>query len=67
MSLAFAPRTLVLTMCRNFADSHDPRTRNGVLEEIRVMRVHKLCWFAVFKSQEWRSGTIQDRQDATVG
>eukprot|EP00959_Pyramimonas_sp_CCMP1952_P221545 4631399-Pyramimonas_sp.AAC.1 len=30
------------------------------------MRVQKLRWLAVSKSQEWRSGTIQDRQDATV-
>eukprot|EP00959_Pyramimonas_sp_CCMP1952_P164060 3430103-Pyramimonas_sp.AAC.1 len=30
------------------------------------MRAQQLRGFAVLKSQEWRSGTIQDRQDATV-
>eukprot|EP00959_Pyramimonas_sp_CCMP1952_P238763 4989466-Pyramimonas_sp.AAC.1 len=30
------------------------------------MRVQQLRWFAVLRSQEWRSGTIQDRQGATV-
>eukprot|EP00959_Pyramimonas_sp_CCMP1952_P111516 2332533-Pyramimonas_sp.AAC.1 len=30
------------------------------------MRVQQLRWFVVLKSQEWRSGTVQDRQDATV-
>eukprot|EP00959_Pyramimonas_sp_CCMP1952_P026516 556164-Pyramimonas_sp.AAC.1 len=30
------------------------------------MRVQQLRWFAVLTSQEWRSGAIQDRQDATV-
>eukprot|EP00959_Pyramimonas_sp_CCMP1952_P338610 7091060-Pyramimonas_sp.AAC.1 len=31
-----------------------------------IMRVQQLRWFAVLKSQESRSGTIQDRQDAPV-
>eukprot|EP00959_Pyramimonas_sp_CCMP1952_P162187 3390820-Pyramimonas_sp.AAC.1 len=30
------------------------------------MRVQELHWFAVLKSHESRSGTVQDRQDATV-
>eukprot|EP00959_Pyramimonas_sp_CCMP1952_P001779 36598-Pyramimonas_sp.AAC.1 len=29
------------------------------------MRVQQLRWFAVLKSQEWRSGTIQDRLNTT--
>eukprot|EP00959_Pyramimonas_sp_CCMP1952_P170033 3552226-Pyramimonas_sp.AAC.1 len=30
------------------------------------MRVQQFRWFAVLKSQDWRSGTIQDRQGAAV-
>eukprot|EP00959_Pyramimonas_sp_CCMP1952_P389241 8155771-Pyramimonas_sp.AAC.1 len=30
------------------------------------MRVQQLRWLAVLESHEWRSGTIPDRQDATV-
>eukprot|EP00959_Pyramimonas_sp_CCMP1952_P195108 4079892-Pyramimonas_sp.AAC.1 len=32
----------------------------------RLIKVHKFCWFTVFKSQEWRSGTIQDHQNAAI-
>eukprot|EP00959_Pyramimonas_sp_CCMP1952_P099187 2073689-Pyramimonas_sp.AAC.1 len=41
-------------MCKWCAGSHvDQRTRDGVLEGFKIMR-------------EWRSGSTQDRQDATV-
>eukprot|EP00959_Pyramimonas_sp_CCMP1952_P086471 1808829-Pyramimonas_sp.AAC.1 len=40
--------------------------RKGVLEGLRIMGGHQLREVAVLKSHEWRSGTIRDRQDATV-
>eukprot|EP00959_Pyramimonas_sp_CCMP1952_P140556 2941227-Pyramimonas_sp.AAC.1 len=43
VALALAPRTFVLNRCKSFTDSHDQRTRNGVLEGFRTMRAQKLC------------------------
>eukprot|EP00959_Pyramimonas_sp_CCMP1952_P063882 1334643-Pyramimonas_sp.AAC.1 len=53
VALAFARRTFHLTACKNFTDSHHQRAKNCVLKGFRIMR-------------EWRSGTTQDCQDATV-
>eukprot|EP00959_Pyramimonas_sp_CCMP1952_P089941 1882713-Pyramimonas_sp.AAC.1 len=53
-------------MCKNFTESHDQRTVNGVLKGLKTMRVQQLRGLAVLKSQELRSVTIQDRQDASV-
>eukprot|EP00959_Pyramimonas_sp_CCMP1952_P454467 9469948-Pyramimonas_sp.AAC.1 len=54
------------TLCRGFTDSHGQRSRNGVLEWCRIMRVQQLRWFALLKSQGCCSGTVRARQDATV-
>eukprot|EP00959_Pyramimonas_sp_CCMP1952_P286899 5999616-Pyramimonas_sp.AAC.1 len=40
VALALAPRTFVCKYCKSFADVHDQRTRHGVLEGLRVMRVN---------------------------
>eukprot|EP00959_Pyramimonas_sp_CCMP1952_P120267 2514969-Pyramimonas_sp.AAC.1 len=46
--------------------SHNQRTKDGVLKGVAIMRVQQLCWSTVSESQEWRSGLVQDRPDATV-
>eukprot|EP00959_Pyramimonas_sp_CCMP1952_P223467 4671928-Pyramimonas_sp.AAC.1 len=57
---------MCLQTCKTFTDSHDRRTRNSAWAGFAILKALQLRCFVELRFQERRSGTIQDRQDATV-